>query len=185
MGPSARTLYALLYGGAPSKRDSTTGARHWPGRQTPVLTRPLVTVFGFIAQPRKHKFLKPMVTRRPAKRRPAKRCGCANERAPNRLPVSSLCMKADAATPGTRRLWGRPQPQKSHGIRTRPDHCASDHLIVRSLGAPAITIGRAVQAVATEDADHCASTDQAFSFKLMQGNGDARTLHAKEQARKS
>lgn len=37
-----------------------------PRRQTRVLTWPLVTVFGFIAQPEKHFFLKPMVTRRAA-----------------------------------------------------------------------------------------------------------------------
>lgn len=39
-----------------------------PRRQTRVLTWPLVTVFGFIAQPRKHFFLKPMVTRKAAER---------------------------------------------------------------------------------------------------------------------
>lgn len=38
-----------------------------PRRQTRVLTWPLATVFGFIAQPEKHVFLKPMVTRRAAK----------------------------------------------------------------------------------------------------------------------
>ena len=43
-----------------------------PRRQTRVLTWPLATVFGFIAQPRQHIFLKPMVTRRAAAR-----CGCA------------------------------------------------------------------------------------------------------------
>lgn len=37
-----------------------------PRRQTRVLTWPLVTVFGFIAQPTTHFFLKPMVTRRAA-----------------------------------------------------------------------------------------------------------------------
>jgi hypothetical protein len=37
-----------------------------PRRQTRVLTWPLATVFGFIAQPEKHIFLKPMVTRRAA-----------------------------------------------------------------------------------------------------------------------
>jgi hypothetical protein len=37
-----------------------------PRRQTRVLTWPLVTVFGFIAQPEVHFFLKPMVTRRAA-----------------------------------------------------------------------------------------------------------------------
>lgn len=34
-----------------------------PRRQTRVLTWPLATVFGFIAQPRRHMFLKPNVTR--------------------------------------------------------------------------------------------------------------------------
>ena len=34
-----------------------------PRRQTRVLTWPIVTVFGFIAQPDKHVFLKPNVTR--------------------------------------------------------------------------------------------------------------------------
>jgi hypothetical protein len=38
-----------------------------PRRQTRVLTWPLVTVFGFIAQPDRHIFLKPNVTRRAAR----------------------------------------------------------------------------------------------------------------------
>ncbi len=38
-----------------------------PRRQTRVLTWPLATVFGFIAQPGRHMFLKPMVTRRAAR----------------------------------------------------------------------------------------------------------------------
>jgi hypothetical protein len=37
-----------------------------PRRQTRVLTWPVVTVFGFIAQPEVHVFLKPMVTKRAA-----------------------------------------------------------------------------------------------------------------------
>lgn len=37
-----------------------------PRRQTRVLTWPVVTICGFIAQPEKHFFLKPMVTRRAA-----------------------------------------------------------------------------------------------------------------------
>ena len=37
-----------------------------PRRQTRVLTWPIVMVFGFIAQPEQHFFLKPMVTRRAA-----------------------------------------------------------------------------------------------------------------------
>ncbi|MBA2734343.1 MAG: hypothetical protein H0U54_15885 [Acidobacteria bacterium] len=38
-----------------------------PRKQTRVLTWPLVTVFGFIAQPETHIFLKPMVTRNAAR----------------------------------------------------------------------------------------------------------------------
>jgi hypothetical protein len=37
-----------------------------PRKQTRVLTWPVVTVFGFIAQPDTHIFLKPMVTKRAA-----------------------------------------------------------------------------------------------------------------------
>ena len=37
-----------------------------PRKQTRVLTWPAVTVFGFIAQPKRHFFMKPMVTRRAA-----------------------------------------------------------------------------------------------------------------------
>ena len=47
---------------------------HWvevvsglPRKQTRVLTWPLVTVFGFIAQPDTHMFLKPLVTREAAR----------------------------------------------------------------------------------------------------------------------
>jgi hypothetical protein len=62
----AHGLYDLLHGaGALEKKfDSwcdTVAAL--PRRQTRVLTWPLVTVFGFIAQPRTHMFLKPTVTR--------------------------------------------------------------------------------------------------------------------------
>ena len=39
-----------------------------PRRQTRVLTWPLATVFGFIAQPKRHIFLKPNVTRLAARR---------------------------------------------------------------------------------------------------------------------
>jgi hypothetical protein len=38
-----------------------------PRKQTRVLTWPVVTVFGFIAQPRTHIFLKPLVSRRAAR----------------------------------------------------------------------------------------------------------------------
>ena len=67
----AEGLYAWLYG-----RDSVEsrfGA--WceviaglPRRQTRVLTWPVVTVFGFLAQPDRHMFLKPNVTRLAASR---------------------------------------------------------------------------------------------------------------------
>jgi hypothetical protein len=67
----AEGLFEFLYGEGPvSSRFAT-----WcdvvavlPRRQTRVLTWPVVTVFGFIAQPRIHFFLKPMVTRQAAKR---------------------------------------------------------------------------------------------------------------------
>jgi hypothetical protein len=38
-----------------------------PRRQTRVLTWPVVTVFGFMAMPRQHFFLKPLVTKAAAK----------------------------------------------------------------------------------------------------------------------
>ncbi|HET7671930.1 MAG TPA: hypothetical protein VFK84_16090 [Burkholderiales bacterium] len=62
----AEGLYHLLHGGASLQRRF----EHWievvaalPRRQTRVLTWPLATVFGFIAEPRVHMFLKPRVTR--------------------------------------------------------------------------------------------------------------------------
>jgi hypothetical protein len=66
----AEGLYELLHGrGSPARR-----FERWigvvaalPRRQTRVLTWPLVTVFGFIAQPDKHIFLKPNVTRTAAR----------------------------------------------------------------------------------------------------------------------
>jgi hypothetical protein len=66
----AEGLYDFLYGPAPLERRfeewcSVIGAL--PRRQTRVLTWPLVTVFGFLAQPETHFFLKPMVTRAAAK----------------------------------------------------------------------------------------------------------------------
>ena len=66
----AAGLYQWLYG------DESLDARfhEWvhvidalPRRQTRVLTWPLVTVFGFIADPRTHMFLKPNVTREAAR----------------------------------------------------------------------------------------------------------------------
>jgi hypothetical protein len=67
----ATALFDLLHG------DESLGVRFssWvaavsrlPRRQTRVLTWPLVTVFGFIAQPGTHFFFKPMVTREAARR---------------------------------------------------------------------------------------------------------------------
>lgn len=65
----ANGLYAFLHGAGTLERRFT----HWvetvsalPRKQTRVLTWPLVTVFGFIAQPDTHIFLKPKVTRRAA-----------------------------------------------------------------------------------------------------------------------
>ena len=66
----ANGLYALLHGrGNDQERfeawcETVAGL---PRRQTRVLTWPLLTVFGFIAQPERHMFLKPNVTRIAAK----------------------------------------------------------------------------------------------------------------------
>jgi hypothetical protein len=62
----AEGLYDLLHGAGSMERRfnrwiETVAAL--PRKQTRVLTWPLVTVFGFIAQPREHIFLKPTVTR--------------------------------------------------------------------------------------------------------------------------
>ena len=62
----ASALFDFLHGGeTPEIRFA-----HWvaaldalPRRQTRVLTWPLATVFGFIAQPKQHFFFKPTVTR--------------------------------------------------------------------------------------------------------------------------
>jgi hypothetical protein len=67
----ALALFDLLHGPEPmdarfSNWIDTIG--RLPRRKTRVLTWPLVTVFGFIAQPRTHFFLKPTVTREAARR---------------------------------------------------------------------------------------------------------------------
>ncbi|HSV34876.1 MAG TPA: hypothetical protein VLI46_04930 [Ramlibacter sp.] len=65
----ATELYAFLWGrGSPQRKfeDWVQAVADLPRRQTRVLTWPLVTVFGFIARPDRHLFLKPMVTRRAA-----------------------------------------------------------------------------------------------------------------------
>ena len=65
----AEGLYHFLHSGRSDKAEfnrwiETVAAL--PRRQTRVLTWPLVTVFAFIAQPERHIFLKPTVTRRAA-----------------------------------------------------------------------------------------------------------------------
>jgi hypothetical protein len=67
----AAGLYEFLHGGGPDEMrfvrwGETVAAL--PRRQTRVLTWPLVTVFGFIAQPDRHIFLKPTVTKIAAKK---------------------------------------------------------------------------------------------------------------------
>jgi hypothetical protein len=65
----ATELYAFLWGrGSPQRKfeDWVQAVADLPRRQTRVLTWPLVTVFGFLARPDKHLFLKPMATRKAA-----------------------------------------------------------------------------------------------------------------------
>lgn len=62
----AKSLYAFLHGTgsvAETFEAWVTAVEGLPRKQTRVLTWPLVTVFGFIAQPKEHIFLKPNVTR--------------------------------------------------------------------------------------------------------------------------
>lgn len=66
----AEGLYEFLHGAAGVEhrfRNWVEAVEALPRRQTRVLTWPLVTVFGFIAQPREHIFLKPNVTRTAAR----------------------------------------------------------------------------------------------------------------------
>ena len=66
----ARGLYRFLHGRGSDERRFTqwcATVAALPRRQTRVLTWPLVTVFGFIAQPDRHMFLKPLVTRTAAR----------------------------------------------------------------------------------------------------------------------
>lgn len=66
----AEGLYDFLHGGASLERRFARWVEvvaGLPRRQTRVLTWPLVTVFGFIAEPRVHMFLKPNVTRAAAR----------------------------------------------------------------------------------------------------------------------
>ena len=68
--PGARAFAAGLYEFLHGRASDEARFMAWcetvaalPRKQTRVLTWPLVTVFGFIAQPDKHIFLKPMVTK--------------------------------------------------------------------------------------------------------------------------
>lgn len=66
----ARTLFDYLHGRGTAKDRLSAwveAVASLPRKQTRVLTWPLVSVFGFIAQPRIHIFLKPTVTRAAAK----------------------------------------------------------------------------------------------------------------------
>ena len=66
----AQGLYELLHGARPLHRrfeDWVAVVAGLPRKQTRVLTWPLVTVFGFIADPTTHIFLKPNVTRAAAR----------------------------------------------------------------------------------------------------------------------
>jgi hypothetical protein len=65
----AEGLYYFLHGNGSLENRFTRWVEvvgGLPRKQTRVLTWPVVTVFGFLAQPRVHFFLKPMVTRRAA-----------------------------------------------------------------------------------------------------------------------
>jgi hypothetical protein len=67
----ALALFDFLHGADPMEMRFTNwveAVARLPRRKTRVLTWPLVTVFGFIAQPRTHFFLKPTVTREAARR---------------------------------------------------------------------------------------------------------------------
>jgi hypothetical protein len=62
----ATGLYKFLHGSGSDEEQFTAWCETvaaLPRRQTRVLTWPLVTVWGFMAQPEKHFFLKPNVTR--------------------------------------------------------------------------------------------------------------------------
>jgi hypothetical protein len=67
----ARGIYAFLYGkGSFEERFDAwvEVVSNLPRRKTRVLTWPVVTVFGFLAEPRTHFFFKPTVTREAARR---------------------------------------------------------------------------------------------------------------------
>ncbi|HEY1615077.1 MAG TPA: hypothetical protein VGF97_15430 [Rhizomicrobium sp.] len=67
----ATGLFTFLHGaGSPQTRFETwcETVAGLPRKQTRVLTWPIVTVFGFIAQPRRHIFLKPNTTKEAARK---------------------------------------------------------------------------------------------------------------------
>lgn len=66
----AESLYDFLHGaGKPKQKFErwVEAVGRLPKKQSRVLTHPIVTVFGFIAQPKKHIFLKPKVTQAAAR----------------------------------------------------------------------------------------------------------------------
>ena len=66
----ATGLYEFLHGGGSDEQrfsDWVEVVGSLPRKQTRVLTWPLLTVFGFIADPKRHLFMKPMVTRAAAR----------------------------------------------------------------------------------------------------------------------
>jgi hypothetical protein len=66
-----RGLFEYLHGGGSMESRFTSFAQMLgglPRKETRVLSWPLLTVFGFIAQPKRHIFLKPNVTRRAVKK---------------------------------------------------------------------------------------------------------------------
>ena len=67
----AKGLYKYIYGKESLQQrfeDFVAVVSKLPRKQTRVLTWPLVTVFGFIGNPKEHIFLKPMVTKSAAKK---------------------------------------------------------------------------------------------------------------------
>ena len=66
----AEGLYEFLHGTGGTKQRFerwVEAVSRLPKRQSRVLTYPVVTVFGFLAQPKKHMFLKPKVTQAAAR----------------------------------------------------------------------------------------------------------------------
>jgi hypothetical protein len=74
-----------------------------PRRQTRVLTWPVVTVMGFLAQPDRHIFLKPKVTRTAAPRTAFR---STTHRVRIGRPIKA-CWRLRNASGATRKTWGR------------------------------------------------------------------------------